>query len=159
MEGYDLGNYDFVSLSKKTKVAHMRIRYLGLAHVAEGKSYVKTSALLKIQRATVSEWVKRFKIEGLKGLENKPRSGHPYKLNQKYHDALKEGIAKLTSEREGGRIKGTDIQSYIKERWDVSYSLNGIYRLMKDIRMSWISARSKHPKQNPQAQDTFKKTS
>ncbi|WP_227678334.1 helix-turn-helix domain-containing protein [Psychrobacter faecalis] len=33
-----------------------------------------------------------------------------------------------------------------------------MYELLKRIDMSWISARSQHPKADPQAQDAFKKT-
>jgi transposase len=46
----------------------------------------------------------------------------------------------------------------IKDAWGVNYTLSGVYYLMKDIGMSWISARSKHPKQDEQAQRQFKKT-
>ena len=44
------------------------------------------------------------------------------------------------------------------DEWGVTYSLNGIYYLMKDIGMSWVSTRSRHPKQDEQAQTDFKKT-
>ena len=46
----------------------------------------------------------------------------------------------------------------IKDEWGVTYSLSGIYYLMKDIGMSWVSTRSRHPKQDEQAQTDFKKT-
>ena len=39
------------------------------------------------------------------------------------------------------------------------YSVNGIYELLARIGMSWISARSKHPQADINAQEAFKKTS
>ena len=58
----------------------------------------------------------------------------------------------------GGRLRGEDIIQLVKDEWGVEYTLSGIYRLMKAIGMSWVSTRSKHPKQDEQAQQQFKKT-
>ena len=51
-----------------------------------------------------------------------------------------------------------DIQQLAEEHYNAHYTVNGIYELLKRIDMSWISARSQHPKADPQAQDAFKKT-
>ena len=57
----------------------------------------------------------------------------------------------------GGRIRAEDIAQIIKKEWGVTYSLSGVYYLMKDIGMSGISTRSKHPRQDVTAQEHLKK--
>ena len=64
----------------------------------------------------------------------------------------------ISEKRAGGRLTGKDIQQLAKEHYNAHYTVNGIYELLKRIDMSWISARSQHPKADIQAQDAFKKT-
>ncbi|PKF58399.1 winged helix-turn-helix domain-containing protein [Alteromonadales bacterium alter-6D02] len=42
-------------------------------------------------------------------------------------------------------------------QFGVDYHLNHVYKLLKKIGFSWITSRSKHPKQSQKAQDEFKK--
>ncbi|WP_423228032.1 helix-turn-helix domain-containing protein [Shewanella algae] len=39
----------------------------------------------------------------------------------------------------------------------MSYSLANVYRLLHALDFSWITSRSKHPKQSDEAQAAFKK--
>ncbi|MFT4746034.1 MAG: hypothetical protein ACI8XG_000102 [Congregibacter sp.] len=50
-----------------------------------------------------------------------------------------------------------NIQRYIEHNFDVQYQPSNIYRLLHDLGFSWITSRSKHPKQSQAAQDEFKK--
>jgi transposase len=52
---------------------------------------------------------------------------------------------------------GKVIQKYIQETYDVNYCVRNIYRLMNDLDIVWITARSKHPNQDLAAQKAFKK--
>ena len=90
-------------------------------------------------------------------MQDKARSGRARLLNSSKHEALKEKIEASQSALPGGRLRGEDIIDLIQKEWGVTYSLSGIYYLMKDIGMSWISTRSRHPKQDEQAQADFKK--
>jgi transposase len=155
---YSLADYDFSSLSKSASNKNIYQRLMILAYLKEGNTQVKTAKLLYISAQKVSAWFKRFTEEGLDGLEDKPRSGRPRILDACQHDLLKEKIEKAQSELSGGRIRGKDILQLIKDEWGVEYTLNGLYALLNNIGMSWISARSKHPKQDEEAQITFKKT-
>ena len=101
--------------------------------------------------------MKRFHEQGIEGLKDKPRSGRPRLLHSDAHEVLKQKIEDSQSARSGGRLRGKDIIELIKDEWVVTYSLGGIYYLMKDIGMSWVSTRSRHPKQDEQARAHFKK--
>lgn len=128
-----------------------------LAYLKDGKSQAETARLLFISTQKVSAWLKRFREEGLDGLQDKARSGRPRILDSGHHEALKKKIEDSPSALSGGRLRGEDIIRLIKEEGGVTYSLSGLYYLLHDIGMSWISTRSKHPKQDDEAQEHFKK--
>ncbi|WP_152977170.1 helix-turn-helix domain-containing protein [Vibrio natriegens] len=50
-------------------------------------------------------------------------------------------------------MTGADIHAYIEH-----YHPDSIYYLLDHMGFSWITSRSKHPKQSQQIQDDFKKT-
>jgi transposase len=155
---HTLNDYDFVALSRSAPDKNNYQRLMILAYLKEGKTHCETAKLLYISSQKVSAWLKRFRQDGLEGLKDKPRSGRPRLLDSGAHETLKEKIEQSQAALSGGRLRGEDIIQLIKDEWGVSYSQSGIYYLMKDIGMSWISARSKHPKQDEDAQATFKKT-
>ena len=70
---------------------------------------------------------------------------------------LKAAILEQQEQRLGGRMTGYDIQALIEERWEVAYGLSTVYTLLARLNLSWISSRSRHPKQNPEQQADFKK--
>ena len=50
-----------------------------------------------------------------------------------------------------------DVRSYIEEHFGKTYHLDSVYVLLKKLGFSWITSRSKHPKQSKRAQEDFKK--
>ena len=154
-----LDGYDFVALAKATTNKRMYQRLVILAHLKEGMPKSQISELLFVSTDQVYYWLERFDKEGIEGLRDRVRSGRPRVLDSSHHEELKQKIEASQTALSGGRLRGEDIIQLIKGEWDVEYSLSGIYALMKDVDMSWISGRSKHPKQDEGAQQTFKKTS
>ncbi|WP_425343400.1 helix-turn-helix domain-containing protein [Pseudoalteromonas piscicida] len=68
-------------------------------------------------------------------------------------------ILKNTVEIDNGcRLTGYRIKQYIEDGFNVSYHPNAIYKLSKNLDFSWITSRSRHPKQSEQVQQGFKKT-
>jgi len=65
----------------------------------------------------------------------------------------------MQEQRNGGRLRGEDIRLLLKEHFQCDYTLNDVYDLLKALGMSWISSRSRHPKQDIQTQEDFKKFS
>ena len=159
MDDFSLEGFNFDALARAETNGRLRVRYLALAHLKDGTSLTETARMLRTTRKAVSEWHKRFLELGLEGLREKERLGRPFELPKEHHQTLKEEINKANAERSGGSLTGADIIDLIEEKWQVTYSLSGVYELLKKINMSWISARSKHPKQDIHAQEYFKKTS
>ena len=155
---HSIKNTDFKTLINKEKNARMRIRLLALAHIQEGKNRTETAKFLKISRRSVNDWVRRFNDEGLEGIKDKPRAGRPCALNEKQLIQLSKFITNNSVKPDGGRLKGTAIVDYIHNEFGIKYSLDNIYRLLHSLNFSWITSRSKHPKQSLETQKEFKKT-
>ncbi|EPC5311124.1 helix-turn-helix domain-containing protein [Vibrio parahaemolyticus] len=54
-------------------------------------------------------------------------------------------------------MTGSDIHAFIMKEFGEYYRPDSIYYLLDHMGFSWITSRSKHPKQPQQAQDDFKK--
>ena len=49
------------------------------------------------------------------------------------------------------------LQEYIESIFGVTYQKTIIYHLLNKLNLSWITTRSKHPKQSEEVQASFKK--
>ena len=56
-----------------------------------------------------------------------------------------------------GQTQRYPCDCYVEQEFGVSYSLTNICRLLHQLDFSWITSRSKHPKQSQDAQEDFKK--
>jgi transposase len=128
MPSYRLEDYDFVSLSKHAKKRRVHERLLILAHVKTGKTLTQAADALFVGKPVVKRCLKNFFSKGLKGLEDKPRSGRPTRLAAAHHhkDLITLIEASYTS-ASGGRLTGQDIADLIEEKWQVRYTVNGVY--------------------------------
>lgn len=153
----EIHNHNFDHLAKNEKDPKARIRMLGMLHLQEGATLTSIAKMLKVRINTVRDWIKSFDEHGLEGLYDDHRSGRKAKLSQEFSDKLIADIQDLQNSRKGGRVKGLDIIELIYNKYNVLYTLNGVYTLLRRLGMSWISARSKHPRSNIESQEEFKK--
>ena len=152
-----LKNTDFTGLAKRETNARKKLRFLALAHFQEGVNKASIARMLKVSRGSVNKWVVDFLDCGLSGLEDKPYPGRPPKLTQIDCKKIAAFIDGSSRSSKGGRLIASDIQRYIEDNFAVKYQPSNIYRLMHELGFSWITSRSKHPKQSQEAQDEFKK--
>jgi len=148
---------DFYSLSKKEKKPRVRIRFLGLAHVKEGKAYPKVAEMMKVSCSTVQNWVNKFVDKGIEELKDKTVGGKKPFFPKDREEELINLIIELQSKMKGGRLIGIDIKKIVKDKFDVSLCLSSIYELLARINMVCVSSRSKHPKSDLKSQETFKR--
>lgn len=130
----------------------MRVRLMTLAHIQDGANKAQTAKFLKVSRCTVNKWGQQFIHGGIDGLKEKPRSGRPSELSEAQLTQLKEYVITNSIKPTGGRLKGSLLVDYINQEFDILYSLDNIYRLLHQLGFSWITSRSKHPKQDLKAQ-------
>ena len=64
-------------LSKGILRVQKHKRALALLELDKEKSYSEVSQLISVGYPTISGWVKKYKSDGLRFLEDKPRSGRP----------------------------------------------------------------------------------
>nr|WP_232360072.1 IS630 family transposase [Paraneptunicella aestuarii] len=152
-----LKKIDFTALSKKETNAAKRIRLLALAHYSEGMNKAQIARTLKVSRASVNKWVAAFLDKGIDGLDAKSPPGRPASLSSEQIKKLSRYIEYHSRSDVGGRLTGADIQAWISSHLNVDYKMSNIYRLLHQWGFSWISSRSKHPKQSQNAQEEFKK--
>ena len=112
-------------------------------------------------RQTLRDWVIRFNDAGPEGLSNKPSPGAPGKLTSKH----KEFLARLIDEGPVPAIDGVvrwracDLLRQLHAAFGLSVSDATVYRALKELGFSHVSARPKAYKQDPEAMAAFKKIS
>ena len=72
-------------------------------------------------------------------------------------EQVQSAIIALQEKRKGGRIIGKDIREWLEETQGVCYSTGHIYNWLKAMGISWVTARSRHPKYDAKQQADFKK--
>ncbi len=142
-----------------TNNASLQLRYIAVQKFNEGDSRAFIARTLNVSRRLVNEWISTYLSHGFDGLALKKATGRPPLLNNAEKSTLKEYILSHAVKPQGGRLMGKDIQKYIKETYGVSYHVRNVYHLMKKLNIVWITSRSKHPKQDLEAQENFKKNS
>jgi transposase len=140
-----------------TTNGRLRIRLLAVSHFKEGKNRTQISNFLKVSRTSVNKWIKSYLDDGLTGLQEKAHTGRPKGLTNLQLLQLKNFVTATSIKPNGGRLQGKDVQAYIETEFNVNYQKTNVYHLLHALNLSWITTRSKHPKQSVQAQEAFKK--
>ena len=146
-----------LGLSKKEKNPNKRVRLLAVALYLERHNRAQVARQLKVARRSVNNWVSEYLAHGLSGLEDKPRYGKPSALSAKQKKQLSQFIDSRTQTDKGGRLTGMHIREYIRAEFGVDYHLSHIYKVLSKLGYSWITSRSRHPKQQSGVQDAYKK--
>lgn len=76
---------DYLSklLSKGDLKVKIQKRAIALEMLDKGATYQAVEKVIKTKSGTISSWAKKYKLEGLTFLEDKPRSGRPKKFDGK----------------------------------------------------------------------------
>jgi transposase len=103
----------------------------------------------------------RFNAEGVEGLRDRPKSGRPSWLEEGQLATLKAMVLRGPDpERDGvSTWRAKDLCAIVEDRFGVSYTENGMLRLLHDLGLSWQKARPIHPESDLKAQARFKKNS
>ena len=147
--------------AKRAKDAAQARRLLAIAAVLDGASRVDAARIGGMDRQTLRDWVIRFNEQGPDGLINIPSPGVPPKLD----DTHRAFLARLVEEGPIPAVHGVvrwracDLIMRLYEEFALSVSDDTIYRALKDLGFSHVSARPKAYKQDPDAISAFKKTS
>ena len=140
-----------------TNNARLKDRYKVIVKFFELDSRVKTAKELNVSRRLVNEWVSSYLKGGFDALAIKKQSGRPSRLSTIQKKQLKQYIIDNSIKPSGGRLMGRDVKAYIESEFQITYQKSNIYLLLHELNLSWISSRSRQPKQNEETQEEFKK--
>src|SRR6186713_1171557 len=148
-------------LARQTKDVAQARRLLAIAAVLDGASREEAAKIGGMDRQTLRDWVIRFNEQGADGLINIPSPGMPPKLNAIHRTFL----ARIVEEGPIPAIHGVvrwracDLIMRLHEEFGLSVSDDTIYRVLKKLGFSHVSARPKAYQQDAEAMAAFKKTS
>jgi transposase len=148
-------------LATRVKDAAQARRLLAIAAVLDGHSRAEAAKIGGMDRQTLRDWVIRFNAQGPAGLVNTPSPGGPRKLS----DAHKAFLARIVEDGPMPAIHGVvrwracDLILRLYEEFGLSVSDDTVYRALKALGFSHISARPQAYKQDPEEIAAFKKTS
>jgi transposase len=151
---------DVRGFARRAKDVAQARRLLAIAAVLDGASRTDASKIGGMDRQTLRDWVIRFNQQGPEGLINIPSPGVPPKLAEEHRAFL----ARLVEEGPIPAIHGVvrwracDLIAQLHEEFGLSVSDDTIYRALRDLGFSHVSARPKAYKQDPEAMAAFKKT-
>ena len=148
---------DFKQLARQTSNGQLKTRYLALYHFKLGETRTQIASYLGVARGSVNTWVSNYLTHGLEGLHSKPSPGRPNRLSVVQREQVARFIKDNAVKKQGGRLIAEDVRQYIRDTFHINYQLRNVYRIMDALGFSWITSRSKHPKQSQEAQDAFKK--
>ena len=147
---------DFKALYRQKGQAKYGIRLFALWKIQSGMTETAVCELIGKTRRTTLKWRRLYEAGGITSLlQIQKGRGRKAKIEKK--ETFEEAIKTLTKNMNGGRIRAQDIVDYFAEKHAIHYSLSGMYRRLHKLGYSWITSRSKHPKQNPEIIKDFKK--
>ena len=157
-EDYSAG--ELRTLARWSKDVSQSRRLLSLAAVRDGMDRA-AAKIGSMDRQTLRDWVHRFNAQGPNGLRDIRSKGQPPRLSPEQLAAFAE-IVETGPDRQKDSVvrwRRIDLKRVIEERFGVDYHERTIGKILKQIGFSHISARPRHPGQNPETIAAFKKTS
>jgi transposase len=147
---------NFEHLYKKKGQQKYGIRLLALWKMQAGETETAVCKTLHKTHSAVRKWRRLYEEGGLEALLS-IRKGRGRKPLLDKNEELKQDILQLHEGRTGGRIRCKDIIEMVAQKYGVYYKQPSMYKVLERLNFSWITARSRHPKADPQAQENFKK--
>jgi transposase len=136
---------------KHAKNYRTKTRLWTLWQLTEGKSKEQVAKELQMSSRAITHWIRGYKEEGAKGLEDRPHPGRTPRLKQ-------EEAAELRQLARAGQIRSLKQGcQVVLERFGQAYSVHGLWQRFEAIGLSWKVGRKSHVKANKEKQEAFQK--
>jgi transposase len=155
----DYRSGDIRRIAQRVKNAAQARRLLAIATVLDGAARQEAAKIGGMDRQTLRDWVIRFNEQRPDGLINKVSPGAPGKLTNEH----KAFLARLVEDGPIPALDGVvrwracDLIMRLHQEFGISVSDDTVYRSLKGLGFSHVSARPRAYKQNAEAIEAFKK--
>jgi transposase len=114
-----------------------------------------------MDRQTLRDWVRRYNVEGLAGLRDRPRSGRRPRLTPEQGAELAAAVERGPDPDRDGvvRWRRVDLQALIETRFAVRLRERSVGKVLRRLGFARLSVRPRHPEADEAAQAAFKKAS
>jgi transposase len=148
-------------LAKRSKDNSQSRRLLSLAAVLDGMNRTDAARIGGMDRQTLRDWVHRFNQLGPDGLLDRHAGGVEPRLSAERKAELAALVEAGPDRARDGvvRWRRVDLQRVIKERFDIDFHERYVGTILKQLGFAHMSARPRHPGQNVEIIEAFKKTS
>ena len=138
--------------------ATIRDRIRVVIFVFKGMTDADIAKKLDYSIQWVKKWIGRYKRSGFNGLRDQMRSGAPMKLTEDQVMELYQQVLKGPDEKDIlARYRISDLKVIISSRWGIDYTIGGLHALMKRMKLSHVTPRPHHPKNDPVVLGKWKK--
>jgi len=136
-------------------------RILALAMVLEGRPRQEAAVLNGMDRQTLPDWVHRYNELGIAGLKSRKSGGREPYLTPEQMAELRNLVIDGPDPQihEVVRWRCVDLQAEVARRFSVEVHESTIGKWLGGLGLTRLQPRPVHPKKDPAAETTFKKTS
>jgi transposase len=151
---------DLRRLMSKERDGEVVRRLCALALVLEGHSRTAAAAQSGMDRQTLCDWVHRYNEGGVSALASGKSTGRRPKLDAAEMAQLYDLVVKGPDPEIDGvvRWRCVDLRAQIAQRFAVDVPERTVAKWLRRLRLTRLQPRPFHPKQDPAAQEEFKKT-
>ena len=138
-----------------------RLLAMAMAMVLDGHPRSAAASSNGMDRQTLRDWVHRYNENGADGLKSRPSPGRPPFLTELQMAELHELVVKgpdLATDKVV-RWRCVDLLTVVKQRFSVEVHESTIGTWLHQLGLTRLQPRPVHPKKDPEAEATFKKTS
>ena len=148
-------------LAAASRHANQSRRLLSLAAVLDGMNRTEAAKIGGMDRQTLRDWVHRLNEQGPEGLKDDLARPRPRRLTAAQQAELAAIVETGPDRAVHGvvRWRRVDLKALVAARFGVTYHERTIGKLLKEMGFSHVSARPRHPKQDGEVIQAFKKTS
>ena len=136
-------------------------RLLALAEIYDGGSRSEAARVGGVGLQSIRDWVLRFNAGGPTALIDANKAGRKAKLGA----AELEALARVIEDGPQPAIHGVvrwrlvDLRQWVWDEFAIKTSVQSLSEQLRALGYRKLSARPRHPAQDPEAQTAFKKTS
>lgn len=137
------------------QLARYRVALLAL----KGWKKLDIAQAVGLAKSSVETWAYRYRDEGLNALKAKKQAGAAPKLPPEKHEAFKQRMISAPKESDVVcTLRGKDAVRILNAEFGVDYKLPGVYKLLHRLKLSCLTPRPRHEKNDPAKMQAFKQS-